>query len=96
MPKINDKGQLTVKLPFAGNVLTFKRPTGRTIDQVAQFARRSQVEGSETSEAVLFASIAAQLCTSPLTTDDVLDFDADDYMEVVEALKTFRIFQGQV
>jgi len=86
----NTLGNIEILLPISNKLLEFSRPRGRTLDQIALYARDSK----GVSEVGFMLSQAALLCVSEdLNVVQMMDtWDAEDVLEVITALTNFRVF----
>lgn len=84
MTRVNEKGQAVVELPISLEVLTFRTPKGRDLKGIEIAAK------TEDTNVGALIQMAALLSVESKDTEYFEDLDADDLLEVANALASFR------
>jgi hypothetical protein len=84
MTRVNEKGQAVVELPISQKVLTFRTPKGRDLKAIEMAAK---TEETNVGALIQMASLLSVDSKAPEYFDDL---DADDLLEVANALASFR------
>lgn len=85
----NDQGELEVTLPISKEVRKFRKPKGRDLKALNTFL---SAEGQQPTSIDTLEFLAALLSTDGMTSDQLLDMDAEDTSEVSKAIEKFRVF----